>query len=255
MKAGSSRGVTVVKLGGSVVTDKSVPFSYRGQVVARLGEVMAGSGIPLVVVHGGGSFGHTVAKKFGLSSRKTSKSPSGVSETRAAMYDLNSKVCDSLISAGLHPYPLSPFSLLDTEEGGQAFVSRLLAGGMTPVTFGDVVHDGEGFRILSGDTICVEMAEMLGAKLCVMTMGVDGLLDGKGRVIKVFGEGALPRLAAGGDATGGIAFKVKEALRMASSGTEVRFVSGQKPAEFSKCLKGLEFLGTTVRVPDGVSIG
>jgi isopentenyl phosphate kinase len=57
------------------------------------------------------------------------------------------------------------------------------------------------------------------------------------------------------DATGGISLKLAEALRMASSGTEVRLVSGLRPAEFLKALKGVRFKGTTVKVPHGVSIG
>ena len=95
-----------------------------------------------------------------------------------------------------------------------------------------MVHDGKGFRILSGDTICVELAEMLGAARCVMALDVDGLLDESGRVIKVLGEGGEAKVShwlrarGAGDATGGIALKVSEALRMASSGTEVRLVSG-----------------------------
>ncbi len=111
-----------------------------------------------------------------------------------------------------------------------------------------MVHDGKGFRILSGDTICVELAEMLGAARCVMALDVDGLLDEKGAVIKVLGEGGRAKLSPGStDATGGIALKVGEALRMASSGTEVRLVSGLRPAEFSKALRGGRFYGTIVR--------
>src|SRR5208282_2014617 len=162
------------------------------------------------------------------SSRRSSTSPKGVSETREAMLSLNAKVSASLSSAGLHPYSFSPFTLLD-REGGPSFLRRLLEGGATPVTFGDVVHDGRGFRILSGDTICVELAEMLGAVRCVMAVDVDGVLDERGAVIEVLREGAKAKLPSGSDATGGIAHKVGEAMRMASSGTEVRIVSGLRP--------------------------
>jgi isopentenyl phosphate kinase len=252
--------ITVVKLGGSAITDKKVPFSYRGRAVRELGKAMASSRMPIVVVHGGGSFGHTVARKYGLSSRRSSPSPEGVSETRDAMLKLDGKVCASLSAAGIRPYPFAPFTLLDREgEGGPSFLERLILGGMTPLTFGDVVHDGKGFRILSGDTICVELAEMLGAVRCVMTLDVDGLLDEKGAVIKAMGEGeagTIPKgTGEGGDATGGIVLKVSEALRMASTGTEVRLVSGLRPEEFSKALKGVPFHGTTVKVPHGVSSG
>jgi len=247
--------VTVVKLGGSVITDKKVPFSYRDAVVQGLGKAMASSGVPVVVVHGGGSFGHTEAKKYGLSSRRSSPSPEGVSETREAMFNLDAKVCASLSAAGVHPYPFSPFTLLDREgDGGSSFIERLLLGGTTPVTFGDVVHDGKGFRVLSGDTICVELAEMLGAARCVMALDVDGVLNERGAVIRVLGEGSEAKIpAARADASGGIALKVNEALRMASSGTEVRLVSGLRPAEFTRALQGKKFHGTLIR-PPGVGL-
>ncbi|MDA4116251.1 MAG: isopentenyl phosphate kinase [Thaumarchaeota archaeon] len=247
----------VVKLGGSVITDKEVAFSYRDAAVKGLGMAMASSGVPVVLVHGGGSFGHTEARKYGLSSSKSSSSPEGVSETRQAMFNLDAKVCESLSAAGVHPYPFSPFTLLDRDGGGgSSFIERLLKAGTTPVTFGDVVHDGKGFRILSGDTICVELAEMLSAPRCVMAMDVEGVLDERGAVIGVLGEEGEAKISpARADATGGISLKIKEAMRMASSGTEVRFVSGLRPAEFSKALKGLRFHGTTVKVPHGVSSG
>jgi isopentenyl phosphate kinase len=50
------------------------------------------------------------------------------------------------------------------------------------------------------------------------------------------------------DATGGIHLKLRAALRMASNGTEVDFVSGFKPKEFAKALKALSFRGTRVKV-------
>jgi isopentenyl phosphate kinase len=257
MTRASPGSITVVKLGGSVITDKKVPFSYNDAAVRGLGKAIASSGLPIVVVHGGGSFGHTEAKKHGLSSSRSSPSPEGVSETRDAMFKLDANVCASLSAAGVHPYPFSPFTLLDREgDGGRSFIEWLLLGGTTPITFGDVVHDGKGFRILSGDTICVELAEMLGAARCVMALDVDGVLDEAGEVIRVLGEGGEAKVSpARVDATGGIALKISEALRMASSGTEVRLVSGLYPAEFSKALKGVKFHGTTVKVPRGVSSG
>jgi isopentenyl phosphate kinase len=257
MTRASPGPITIVKLGGSVITDKKVAFSYRDTAVRGLGKAIASSRLPIVVVHGGGSFGHTQAKKHGLSSSRSSQSPRGVSETRDAMFSLDAKVCASLSAAGVHPYPFSPFTLLDREgDAGRSFIERLLLGGTTPITFGDVVHDGKGFRVLSGDTICVELAEMLGAARCVMALDVDGVLDEGGEVIKVLGEGGKAKISpARADSTGGIALKISEALRMASSGTEVRLVSGLRPAEFSKALKGVKFHGTTVEVPHGVSSG
>ena len=82
-------------------------------------------------------------------------------------------------------------------------------------------------------------------------MDVDGILGPDGEVIGAIDAGSAARLklSASGDSTGGIAAKVRDALKIASAGTEVAFVSGFEPHEFSKALKGLDFHGTIVRVP------
>src|SRR5712691_3679898 len=111
---------------------------------------MARSNLNLLVVHGGGSFGHPVAKKYGLSSRTSACSAIGVSRTRDAMFRLNLLVCGSMNEAGMSPYPFAPFDLL-TRAGRSArpWIASLLEAGLVPVTFGDVVPEERGFRILS----------------------------------------------------------------------------------------------------------
>jgi len=103
----------VVKLGGSIISEsKTKKFSYRGETIASLARAISTSGVDVVVVHGGGAFGHPVAKEYGLSSRSSKPSPEGVSETRRAMFDLNARICDSFMAGGLHPYTFSPFPVL-----------------------------------------------------------------------------------------------------------------------------------------------
>ena len=244
--------VTVVKLGGSLISDKDRERSYRGAEVSALGRVLAESREPTVVVHGGGAFGHPMAKKFGLSSSRAKASSEGVAETRAAMFDLNELVCASLLSSGLRPYTFTPYPLFsDAGKKGVDWLKGLLKSGLTPVTFGDVMHDRDGFRVISGDTIVRDLCSSLKASMCVFVMDVDGILGPDGRLLQSLDNGAMKKLELSGslDATGGIAFKVKEALTIASSGTEVAFVSGFRPADFAKALKQNRFHGTTIRDP------
>jgi len=54
---------------------------------------------PLIVVHGGGSFGHPVAKQYGINEGyKDSSQIIGFSKTHQAMTVLNNLVVDSLIN-------------------------------------------------------------------------------------------------------------------------------------------------------------
>jgi len=167
------------------------------------------------------------------------------------MFDLNLRICDSLIAGGLRPYTFSPFPLLqESGKKGARWLNRMMSAGLSPVTFGDVVSEGRGFRILSGDTISLQLSKLLGAERCIFVMDVDGVIGPEG-LMRTIDEASAESLGLSGadDATGGIVLKVREALKIAAGGTEVAFVSGFKPAEFSKALKGLKFHGTTVKVP------
>lgn len=127
----------------------------------------------------------------------------------------------------------------------------VIDSGLTPVTFGDVILTDSGFTIVSGDTISMQLSRSLEASRCVFVMDVEGILDDSGDVMDSIGAAESRRLTrkSSSDATGGIGLKVREALKIAASGTEVAFVSGFRPRDFSKALKRLSFHGTTVRVP------
>jgi isopentenyl phosphate kinase len=224
---------------------------------------MAASKLRLVVVHGGGSFGHPVAREYGLSSRRTGGSAEGVTRTRDAMLRLNQLVCSSMSEAGLHPYPFAPFDMLMREgarrlhrsSAAQLWIESLLEAGMTPVAFGDVViMGGEGFRILSGDTIAYQLCSLLSPDRCVFAVDVDGVYDVRGNVIPVVEADSVVRGTPvhgrpAEDVTGGIQLKLKEAARIAALGVPTVIVSGNKPHEFAKTLRGLSFHGSRVKGP------
>ncbi|MDA4120917.1 MAG: isopentenyl phosphate kinase [Thaumarchaeota archaeon] len=242
----------VAKLGGSVITDKSKPFSYRSDVVSALSEEIASSDEKVVVVHGGGSFGHSVARQHGITSETSDIAASGVAQTRNAMYELNRLVCKTMMEFKLNPYPFSPFDAVS--RAGKAPVAQWLRGllkeNLTPITFGDVVLATGGFKVLSGDIIVQDLAKTLQPERCVFALDVDGVYEENTRVI-------IPELTpskirklnipAGEDATGGMKLKLEVAAKVASLGPRVAFVSGYRRNEFSKALRGLDFYGTVVR--------
>jgi isopentenyl phosphate kinase len=243
--------VVVVKLGGSVITDKTKDFTYRQDVVSALAEEIAASDMHAAVVHGGGSFGHPVAMKYGLSSSSYSRIAEGVWQTRNAMYELNTLVCKTMNDSKLRPYPFSPFNILmfGIRKNTKLWLHGLLKNGMTPVTFGDVVLERRGFTILSGDTIALELSRILRPERCVFAMDVDGLYEKESSVIiPEISYRKLSRLSfdTSHDATGGMKKKINIASKIASMGIEVRFVSGYRRNEFAKALKGEEFYGTKI---------
>ncbi len=235
-----------------MITDKSKPFSYRPDVVSALSEEIASSDQKVVVVHGGGSFGHVVAKQHGISSDASEAPAVGVAQTRGAMYELDRMICKTMMEYRLNPYPFSPFDAVS--RAGKLPVATWLRGllkeGLTPVTFGDVTLTPAGFKVLSGDVIVQELSKILAPDRSVFALDVDGVYEENSRVIiPELTPSKVRRMSVpdSNDATGGMKLKLDVAAKIAAGGTKVCFVSGYRRNEFSKALRGMEFYGTVVR--------
>ena len=179
--------MNLVKWGGSLITDKTAvrPAPKRERITA-LAEALAASEEPAVLVHGAGSFGHPLAKRFGLAQGSDGSPEQGaaVERTRQQVRTLNALVCDALASAGMEPYPVLPSQTLHT-TGPQNIVDfptssfeAALEAGRIPVTCGDVTDDNsQGVAILSGDTLMVELARALDLQRALFVINHPGVMD------------------------------------------------------------------------------
>ena len=109
--------VVLVKLGGSLITDKSGDCNPRVEVIDRLASEIAAAqpkmSERLILGHGSGSFGHASAARHGVGAgRLDAGALSGVSETRARAAELHALVTTSLLAAGLAPFTWAPSSAL-----------------------------------------------------------------------------------------------------------------------------------------------
>ena len=99
--------LVLLKLGGSVITDKNNPFTARGDVIRRLGREIRGAlderpDLQLILGHGSGSFGHVVAQKYRTREGAVHEdSWRGYAETAAAAARLNRLVTDLLLEEGV----------------------------------------------------------------------------------------------------------------------------------------------------------
>lgn len=213
----------VVKLGGSVVTDKTAPETVADDALADLAAVVGEADVPdLVVVHGAGSFGHPVAAEHGASSTTGTRDPGAVRDIAGVMERLNEAVVSALADAGVPAVPVHPYSACHrTEDGDLRFptdaLEAMLGEEFVPVLHGDVVtHAGEGATILSGDEIVTHVASDLAADRVGICSTVPGVLDADGDVVPEITDfedvaAALGESAAT-DVTGGMAAKVRALL-------------------------------------------
>lgn len=250
-----------VKLGGSVLTNKRRGGrpTYRGRVAKRLaGEIAATwNERPLLVVHGGGAYGHPEALRLGVGKGRVPEArvPTAFDRIQASMEPLNVHVHRSLREAGLPIVPVPASAGAFSSEEGLYWEAEALAAyaerGLVPVTGGDVLLDErDGLRILSGDEILAHTADALGLESVVFATDVDGVrVDGD--VVESLAASEAERIAsrskAGGDATGGMAGKLVHAARIARTGAEVRIVNGDVPGRVEAALAGLDVAGTRIQ--------
>ena len=254
-----SLACVLVKLGGSAVTDKSTFETVHHQRLEAAAKAVGQQqpqqrGLPVVLLHGAGSFGHFQAKKYAISKgvRDPSFSWLGFAETRSSVTRLNAHVLSALLRAGVPAVALSPFPRWSTRGRGVIVRSAVgevrdaLAKGLTPVLHGDAVLDEEtGASILSGDVLMRHLAAELKPALAVFVTDVAGVytappnepgsallrqiqVDRRGRIAACRTEirdealmGVPSMTTAAHDVTGGIAAKVESACQIAADGTKV----------------------------------
>lgn len=240
-----SAAPVVLKLGGSVITDKGAAETVATDRLAALAATVADYDGPLVLVHGAGSFGHYHADAHGVSRTEGSRDADAVRDITGSMRALNDAVVDALADAGAPAVPIHPFSLASRNVEGElslpvAHVAAMLEEGFLPVLHGDVVtHVGKGVTILSGDEIVVRLAEALDADRVGLCSAVPGVLDEDGAVVEHVGSFDEVAAALGGsdstDVTGGMAAKVRELLALSAPASVfdadgvAPFLAGESP--------------------------
>jgi len=214
---------TVLKLGGSVITEKAEPETVDEAALETAAAALADRD-DLVVVHGGGSFGHHHADRHGVTTRQGIHDPAAISDIHVAMTRLNATVVEVLADAGVPALPVHPLSIAHRDADGTLTfpicqVRTMLSERFVPVLHGDgVVHTGEGTTVLSGDEVVVHVAETLDADRVGVCSAEPGVYDDAGDVIDTITvieevEAALGDSEAT-DVSGGMAGKVRELLSL-----------------------------------------
>jgi isopentenyl phosphate kinase len=258
-------GLMVLKLGGSVITQKDIPMTPNLDAIHRLAKEIARAKVDrLVVVHGGGSFGHPLAKQYNIKQGYLEPSQvEGASRTHQAMLTLNKLVVDALICNNIAAFSVSPSSCILT-KGDRIRVffdktlTKLLNTEFVPVLFGDVVLDTQkGFTILSGDQLISVIAMRFRADRIILGVDVDGLYtadpkdDPSAQLIPHITQQELKPLvhnigaAQVTDVTGGMWGKISELTRAIEAGIPAIIANASKDDYIYKALKG-EVIGTLI---------
>jgi isopentenyl phosphate kinase len=258
--------LTILKIGGSVITDKNGELAARTEAINRLAEEIQKANLEnLVIVHGGGSFGHPAAQKYGIKEGlKEDAQKVGFAETHHVMTVLNGLVMDALVWHNVPALSVTPSSCVITENGRIKFfeltiLETLLKMGFAPVLYGDAVLDEKlGFTVLSGDQIVAYLARKFDADKIVIGVDADGLYDAdpkEAKNAKLYPHLTLSELkkikeklrgSTAADVTGGMLGKITELVPALEQGIPVTIVNAAKPNRIYKALIGEAAEGTVI---------
>ena len=250
-----------LKLGGSIITDKTCPYTPRQDkldaLVCEIASLLkAQPEIQLVLGHGSGSYGHTAASHHETRSGVSgSLAWLGFSEVWYQASTLNRLVVDALHRCGLPAVTFSPMSSVIAHDGSVSIwnthpIQSALTNGLLPVIHGDVVFDEiRGGTILSTEELFIYLARELLPKrilLAGLETGVWADFPVRKHLLKeitpknfaqqVAGIGA----AEGMDVTGGMFSKVTKMLGLVEEipSLEILIFSGEEPGNIRRVMFG-----------------
>jgi isopentenyl phosphate kinase len=271
-----------LKLGGSLITDKTQPYTPKLDVIEDAALQIATAlqthpDLRLVLGHGSGSFGHVAASEYRTRAGVFIPTPPHISQERDATKDvywkgfaevwyqasaLNRFVMKALRKVNLPAVALPPSANVIASDGKVSLwetsaISMALAAGLVPVIYGDVTFDEvRGGTILSTEDLFGHLARAFNPD-SILLAGLEAAVweDFPARTRKV--EAITPATfgmvaeniekSAGVDVTGGMRSKVTQMLDLVRQNPllKIQIFSGAEPGNIVRALTG-ETLGTLI---------
>jgi isopentenyl phosphate kinase len=267
------KNLTVIKLGGSLLTDKSKPYEARKSVIQSIAREIKSCVDEdlienLVIVHGVGSFGHPPVLEYKLHKGYTGPEQFiPLSKTQRVVNEFRHIITKEFQEAGLPVNLLHPSSMVVAEKMRiiKSFFEPLegwLSLGMIPLLGGDLLYDAAmGFSVGSGDLLAVELARKLEAKQLFYAMDVAGFYNDNPKtnadasLIDRISLGELSTILkameqkVSVDASGamkGKLYSISTASDLITSGLEIALLSMMEEGNLKALLKGQEVQCTRI---------
>ena len=271
-----------LKLGGSLITDKTQPYTPRLDVIEDVAlqistALQNNPNLRLVIGHGSGSFGHVAASEYHtrdgfvpraspLIHRERDKTEQnywkGFAEVWYQASALNRFVMKALNKTNVPSIALPPSANVIASNGQVSIwettaIRMALAAGLVPVIYGDVTFDEvRGGTILSTEDLFSYLTRALNPER-ILLAGLESAVweDFPARTRKLasitphsfteISEGVGK--ADGADVTGGMESKVTQMLHLVQQNPDlkIQIFSGAEPGNISRALAG-ETLGTWI---------
>ena len=243
----------LIKLGGSIITNKGKPQSARRKTINNILKQLKKINEPMILVHGGGSYGHYWSMKYSMHTKPARYSLKGLSVVKNSMIELDKIILNSATKNKLNTYSLPPTDFMSGNKPIKNKIQKIgeiAKSGLVPITYGDALWYGQKKSyILSGDVIMTTIGKILKPRLSIFVLDVDGVYsDTKSKKLIYDLKKEKPTISKNKmDVTGGMTRKITEAAKMSKSGLKVFFVNGNKPQRIVNAVSGKKFEGTLFR--------
>jgi isopentenyl phosphate kinase len=250
-----------LKLGGSLITDKTHPYTARVDKLDALAAEIAAclqmeSELHLVLGHGSGSFGHAAASlhatRLGVS---TPEAWQGFAEVWYQASRLTRLVVEAFHRANLPVVAFSPAASVIAQDGKVANwetypIQAALSDGLLPIINGDVAFDRiRGGTILSTEDLFAYLAHQIRPQRILLAGLEDGVwadFPSCEHLLREITPGSITQLtpslgaATGIDVTGGMYTKVTGMLSLVEEipDLEILIFSGERPGNLRRALLG-----------------
>ncbi|MBN2117409.1 MAG: isopentenyl phosphate kinase family protein [Anaerolineales bacterium] len=271
-----------LKLGGSLITDKTQPYTPKLDIIEDAAlqiatALQAQPDLRLVIGHGSGSFGHVAASEYRtrdgflpapvqLPRQERDATEEGYWKGFAEVWyqasALNRFVMKALHKVNLPAVALPPSASVIASDGKVSIwettpISMALGVGLVPVIYGDVTFDEvRGGTILSTEDLFSHLARALNPDR-ILLAGLESAVwedfPARTRKVEVITPQTIGRVAeslakaAGADVTGGMESKVAQMLDLVQQNSllKIQIFSGMEPGNILRALTG-ETLGTWI---------
>jgi len=190
--------ITVIKLGGALITDKSTPYKMREDIIETAANeikecIDLGLIEGLVIVHGVGSFGHPPVLKYELyKGFKNQRQLMHLSNTQQIVNQLRKKIAEIFQNNGIPINLLHASSMvignkmkITVEPSNFEALKGYLSLGMVPLIGGDMMYDNiMGFSVCSGDQLSVVISREVKAHRLIFATDVAGIYDSDPKINK-----------------------------------------------------------------------
>ncbi|MFW5703617.1 MAG: isopentenyl phosphate kinase [Patescibacteria group bacterium] len=234
----------MIKLGGSVITEKSKPYTVRrtnleflAEQLSQIEQLKKNTNEQIIIGHGAGSFGHYAVHTHGL------ETAHAIEQVQRSVLRMHQEVRDVCGKQKLPLFTVQPSMLFTVSDGivTQSQISQvfqvLRAGGI-PCVYGDVLFDDLRYaqvfsteRIFSELVLAIQRSREYTVTQIIHVGTVSGVLDGLNNVISEINQDNWPEIeqhifqTAGYDVTGGMRHKIEESLALTQLGITTYFVN------------------------------